>query len=293
MPGCVRPSSGPITCTMPCCPLARSSSRMPCSRQFRSSADIMSSAITSKNGRALVERRDDVIDGGDRPLRHRHAQPARAQHVERLRRRDFVDQVEADEELCLAVRQRAGRCARCQTFSNRVAAMGNGDRSTLAVGYRYPISDSPMSDAHGLAATSCDLWQSGCSAGSCSRSDQGLSSGLRSFCAGWAVRVLQKGKHHERHQDLSGSRCVAGAMDLSESIYRLTQVFPDTERYGLISQLRRSAVSIPSNLAEGQARGTVGFGLHFLRHRDRIVGGIRHAARARASAADCDRRRDA
>jgi four helix bundle protein len=56
-----------------------------------------------------------------------------------------------------------------------------------------------------------------------------------------------------------------GAMDLSESIYRLTQVFPDTERYGLISQLRRASVSIPSNIAEGQARGTVGFGLHFLR----------------------------
>jgi four helix bundle protein len=56
-----------------------------------------------------------------------------------------------------------------------------------------------------------------------------------------------------------------GAMDLSESIYKLTQVFPDTERYGLISQLRRSSVSIPSNIAEGQARGTAGFGLNFLR----------------------------
>ena len=56
-----------------------------------------------------------------------------------------------------------------------------------------------------------------------------------------------------------------GAMDLSESIYKLTQVFPDTERYGLISQLRRSSVSIPSNIAEGQARGTAAFGLHFLR----------------------------
>jgi four helix bundle protein len=56
-----------------------------------------------------------------------------------------------------------------------------------------------------------------------------------------------------------------GAMELSESIYKLTQVFPDTERYGLISQMRRSSVSIPSNLAEGQARGTVVFGLYFLR----------------------------
>jgi four helix bundle protein len=56
-----------------------------------------------------------------------------------------------------------------------------------------------------------------------------------------------------------------GAMELSESIYKLTQTFPDTERYGLISQLRRSSVSIPSNIAEGQGRGTVPFALYFLR----------------------------
>ena len=56
-----------------------------------------------------------------------------------------------------------------------------------------------------------------------------------------------------------------GAMSLSESVYKLTQVFPDTERYGLISQMRRCSVSIPSNIAEGLARGTVLVGLHFLR----------------------------
>jgi four helix bundle protein len=54
-------------------------------------------------------------------------------------------------------------------------------------------------------------------------------------------------------------------MELSENIYKLTAVLPDTERYGLISQLRRSSVSVPSNIAEGQARGTVAFGLYFLR----------------------------
>ena len=54
----------------------------------------------------LVARRDDVIDGGDRPLRVLHAQPARPQHVERLRTGDLVDQVQADEELRLPVRQR-------------------------------------------------------------------------------------------------------------------------------------------------------------------------------------------
>lgn len=56
-----------------------------------------------------------------------------------------------------------------------------------------------------------------------------------------------------------------GAMELSESIYKLTQVIPASERSGLISQMRRSSVSIPSNIAEGQARGTVAFGLYFLR----------------------------
>ncbi|MBT8271907.1 MAG: four helix bundle protein [Bacteroidia bacterium] len=44
------------------------------------------------------------------------------------------------------------------------------------------------------------------------------------------------------------------AMDLVEKIYDLTTNFPDDERYGLISQMRRSAVSIPSNVAEGAGR---------------------------------------
>lgn len=64
------------------------------------------------------------------------------------------------------------------------------------------------------------------------------------------------------YRDLDAWR---GAMDLSASVDKLTQTFPDTERYGLISQLRRGSVSIPSNIAEGQARGTVAFGLYFLR----------------------------
>lgn len=39
-------------------------------------------------------------------------------------------------------------------------------------------------------------------------------------------------------------------------IYLLTSDFPDSERYGLVSQMRRSAVSIPSNIAEGASRGS-------------------------------------
>lgn len=42
---------------------------------------------------------------------------------------------------------------------------------------------------------------------------------------------------------------------LAIDVYRLTKQFPDDERFGLISQLRRSATSIPANLAEGCGRG--------------------------------------
>ncbi|MFT3785787.1 MAG: four helix bundle protein [Tepidisphaeraceae bacterium] len=44
------------------------------------------------------------------------------------------------------------------------------------------------------------------------------------------------------------------SMDLAAAVYRFVRMLPDDERFGLSSQLRRAAVSIPSNIAEGQGR---------------------------------------
>jgi four helix bundle protein len=53
-------------------------------------------------------------------------------------------------------------------------------------------------------------------------------------------------------------------LDLVETIYRCTSEFPISEIYGLAAQMRRAAVSIPSNIAEGQARSSSKEFLHFL-----------------------------
>ncbi len=55
------------------------------------------------------------------------------------------------------------------------------------------------------------------------------------------------------------------AMDLAESVYRLTRAYPREELYGLTSQTRRAAVSIPANIAEGHGRGTRAAYAGFLR----------------------------
>jgi four helix bundle protein len=54
------------------------------------------------------------------------------------------------------------------------------------------------------------------------------------------------------------------AMEVVTQVYRLTTDFPKEEKYGLTSQIRRSAVSIPSNMAEGAGRNSNKEFVHFL-----------------------------
>jgi len=53
-------------------------------------------------------------------------------------------------------------------------------------------------------------------------------------------------------------------MELVTRVYSLTNAFPADERFGLTSQVRRASVSVPSNIAEGAARGSRKEFIHFL-----------------------------
>lgn len=55
------------------------------------------------------------------------------------------------------------------------------------------------------------------------------------------------------------------SMDLAEASYALAKVFPKDENYGLTSRLRRAAVSLPANIAEGYGRETKGSYVHHLK----------------------------
>ena len=54
------------------------------------------------------------------------------------------------------------------------------------------------------------------------------------------------------------------SMELAEAIYRLTAKLPQVEQWGLVSQMRRAAISIPSNIAEGYGRQATGEYRHHL-----------------------------
>jgi four helix bundle protein len=58
---------------------------------------------------------------------------------------------------------------------------------------------------------------------------------------------------------------------LAKLVYQLTKNFPFEEKFGLVAQMRRAAVSIPSNIAEGQARHTTGEFIQFISHAEGSV----------------------
>ena len=69
------------------------------------------------------------------------------------------------------------------------------------------------------------------------------------------------GKDKKPHRNLVAWQ---KGMDLVMEVYKLTQNFPERELYGLSSQLRRAALSVPSNIAEGAADRTQAQFSHFL-----------------------------
>lgn len=81
-------------------------------------------------------------------------------------------------------------------------------------------------------------------------------------------KVAESKKKVKSYKDLLVWR---KAISLVKRIYQLTQSFPDTEKFGLISQMRRAAISIPSNIAEGQARHTRKEFVQFLSHSEGSV----------------------
>ena len=72
---------------------------------------------------------------------------------------------------------------------------------------------------------------------------------------------MMEEKTIQSHRDLKVWQL---GMEIAERIYHITRQLPDDERFGLTSQLRRSAVSVPANIAEGNARSSTREYLHHL-----------------------------
>jgi len=80
------------------------------------------------------------------------------------------------------------------------------------------------------------------------------------------------------------------AMGLVREIYRITRGFPSEERFGLTSQLRRAAVSIPSNIAEGHERNTTADYIRFVSIAEGSLAEARTQLRIACDLAYCEQR---
>jgi four helix bundle protein len=76
------------------------------------------------------------------------------------------------------------------------------------------------------------------------------------------------GEKVQSHRDLKVWQL---GMDITEEVYQLSKSFPREETYGLTSQLRRSAASVPANIAEGNGRDSA---KDYLRHLSIAVGSL-------------------
>jgi four helix bundle protein len=75
---------------------------------------------------------------------------------------------------------------------------------------------------------------------------------LQAASGGAVSGERKKPRQAPRHYDLEVWQ---DAMRLVREVYGITATFPEHERFGLVAQMRRAAVSVPSNIAEGAARG--------------------------------------
>lgn len=77
-------------------------------------------------------------------------------------------------------------------------------------------------------------------------------------------------------------------IELVKNVYALTRHFPSDERFGLISQMRRAAVSIPSNIAEGHARHTTKEYVLFVSHAEGSAAELQTQVRIAIELQYCD-----
>jgi four helix bundle protein len=73
------------------------------------------------------------------------------------------------------------------------------------------------------------------------------------------------GEQGDAIRDFKDLRAWQAAYALAQDVYRLTMAFPEGERYGLVSQMRRASVSAMSNIAEGYGRGALADPIRFVR----------------------------
>ena len=76
---------------------------------------------------------------------------------------------------------------------------------------------------------------------------------------------MENGEAKQNIQSYKDLRVWQDGMTIAEACYRLTQRFPKEELYGFTSQIRRSASSVPANIAEGSGRENPGDLIQFLR----------------------------